>query len=324
MRLTLTALALILSSSTSALADSPKVIASLKPIHSLVAAVMGDTGTPELLVTGGASPHTFSLKPSQAASLTEADLIFWVDPTLEGFLIDPMANLAKEGASMSLLHTEGMSLLEAREGGIWESHHEGDDHGHGHVDEHEGDHEGDHEDEHGEEADHHTLDPHFWLDISNGIAAIAAIEEQLSKTYPDQAPAFAENASNLRDQLRLLDTELKAQLEPVGAQPYIVFHDAYQYFEERYDLSPAGSVTANPEVRPGARRISDLREASSSAICAFAEPQFEARILQRLTEDEGVRLGYLDPLGSSLPAGPEQYAATLRALADSLSGCLTQ
>lgn len=314
MRITLAALIFGLTSITQSLADTPKIVASLKPIHSLVAAVMGETGSPELLVTGGASPHTFSLKPSQAASLAEADLIFWVDPALEGFLVSPMANLAKENASVPLLHTEGVTLLEARQGGIWESHHEDDSHGH--VDEHEDGHEG--------ETDHQTVDPHFWLDIGNGIAVVTTIEHQLSKAYPDLAPVFAENASAFRARLLLLDTELKEQLAPVRNRPYIVFHDAYQYFEERYDLSPAGSVTANPEVRPGARRIADLKQASSTAICIFAEPQFDARILQRLTEDEGLRLGYLDPLGSALPAGPDQYPATLKALADGITDCLSQ
>ncbi|MCE7999147.1 MAG: zinc ABC transporter solute-binding protein [Rhodobiaceae bacterium] len=320
MRITLAALILGLASITPAFADAPKVVASLKPIHSLVAAVMGETGSPELLVTGAASPHTFSLKPSQAASLAEADLVFWVDPTLEGFLVSPMANLAKEDASVPLLHTEGVALLEAREGGIWESHHEDDDHGHRHSDEHEGE----RKDGRGGETDHKTLDPHFWLDIGNGVTIVTTIEHQLSKAYPELTPIFAENAAAFRDQLLALDTELKAQLAPVSAQPYIVFHDAYQYFEERYELSPAGSVTANPEVRPGARRIADLRQASSAAICIFAEPQFEARILQRLTEDEDVHLGYLDPLGSTLPAGQDHYAATLKALANSITDCLSQ
>ncbi len=301
---------------TQAFADTPKVVASLKPIHSLVAAVMGETGSPELLVTGGASPHTFSLKPSQAAVLAEADLIFWVDPAVEGFLVNPMANLAKENASVPLLTAQGVTLLDAREGGVWSSHHDDDDHGHG--DEH------GHDEGHTEEASGLARDPHIWLDIANGIAVVASIEQYLSTTYPDLAPVFAENASDLRERLRGLDDELKTQLAPVSSQPYIVFHDAYQYFEERYDLSPAGSVTANPEVLPGARRIADLRNASSSAICVFAEPQFEPRILERLTEDEGVKLGYLDPLGSALPAGPDQYAATLQALADSLTDCLAQ
>ncbi len=299
-----------------ALADTPKVVASLKPIHSVVAAVMGETGSPELLVTSGASPHTFSLKPSQAALLTEADLIFWVDPAVEGFLVNPMANLAKENASVPLLTAEGVTLLDARQGGVWSSHHDDDDHEH--MDDH------GHDEEHGEATSGHARDPHIWLDIGNGIAVVAAIEQHLSTAYPDLAPVFTENASDLRDRLLELDEELKEQLAPVSSRPYIVFHDAYQYFEERYDLSPAGSVTANPEVRPGARRIADLRDASSTAICVFAEPQFEPRILERLTEDEGVKLGVLDPLGSELAPGPEQYEATLKALADSLTDCLSQ
>lgn len=316
MRIAVASLFLSLFVTTQALADTPKVVASLKPIHSLVAAVMGETGNPELLVTGGASPHTFSLKPSQAAVLADADLIFWVDPAVEGFLVNPMANLAKENASVPLLTAEGVNLLDAREGGVWSSHHDDGEHAHG--DEHE------HDEEHREAKSGHARDPHVWLDIANGIALVASIEHQLSKAYPDLAPLFAENASALRERLLELDDELKEQLAPVSGQPYIVFHDAYQYFEERYDLSPAGSVTANPEVRPGARRIADLRNASSSAICVFAEPQFEPRILERLTEDEGVKLGFLDPLGSGLPPGPEQYEAALKALADSLTDCLAQ
>ncbi len=317
MRVSLAAFFLVLSGMIPAYADAPKVVASLKPIHSLVASIMGETGSPELLVSGAASPHTFSLKPTQAASLTEADLVFWIDPGLENFLIDPLANLVKESASVPLLTAESVSLLEAREGGIWESHHEDDDHGHGHR--HDSEH-GDHEDE----ATHHSVDPHLWLDIENAIALAAVIEQRLSSTYPELASVFSENASELRAELQTLDAELKEQLSPVRTKPYIVFHDAYQYFEERYDLSPAGSVTANPEVRPGARRIADLKQASDTAICVFAEPQFEARILDRLTEDEGVHLGYLDPLGSTLPEGPDHYTATLKALADNLTNCLSQ
>ncbi len=314
MRIAVASLLLNLFAATQTLADTPKVVASLKPIHSLVAAVMGETGSPELLVTGGASPHTFSLKPSQAAVLADADLVFWVDPAVEGFLANPMANLAKEHASVPLLTAEGVILLEAREGGIWSSHHDEDDHEHG--DEH------GHDKEHNEDTSGHARDPHIWLNIANGIALVASIEHHLTTTYPDLAPVFAENAADLRERLRVLDSELKEQLAPVSSQPYIVFHDAYQYFEERYELSPAGSVTVNPEVRPGARRIADLRDASSTAICVFAEPQFEPRIMERLTEDEGVKLGYLDPLGSELAPGPEQYEATLKALADSLTNCL--
>ena len=308
MRIILAALILVLSGLAPALAETPKVVTSLKPIHSLVAAVMGETGNPELLVSGGASPHTFSMKPSHASSLAEADLIFWVGPDLEGFLVGPIANLANEHAPVSLMRAEGVTLLDAREGGVWDSHEDHDGHHHGHE----------------EEETDHTLDPHLWLDMDNALALVSSIEKHLSGTYPDLAPTFSENASALRQELQTLDESLKDQLGPVTDIPYIVFHDAYQYFEERYDLSPAGSVTANPEVRPGARRVADLKQASDSAVCVFAEPQFEARILQLLTEDEGVRLGYLDPLGSALPAGPDHYAATLRGLADSITDCLSR
>lgn len=308
MRIILAALILVLSGVAPAVAETPKVVTSLKPIHSLVAAVMGETGNPELLVSGGASPHTFSMKPSHASSLAEADLIFWVGPDLEGFLVGPIANLANEHAPVSLMRAEGVTLLDAREGGVWDSHEDHDGHHHGHE----------------EEETDHTLDPHLWLDMDNALALVSSIEKHLSGTYPGLAATFKDNASALRQELQTLDESLKDQLGPVTDTPYIVFHDAYQYFEERYDLSPAGSVTANPEVRPGARRIADLKQASNSAVCVFAEPQFEARILQLLTEDEGVHLGYLDPLGSALPAGPNHYAATLRGLADSITDCLSR
>jgi len=308
MRIQIAALLILLTSVACVQADTPKVVASVKPIHSLVAAIMGDTGSPELLVSGGASPHTFSLKPSHAASLSRADLVFWVGPDLEGFLVGPIANLAQENASVSLMRAEGVSLLDAREGGVWGAHEDHDGHRHGHE----------------EEETDHSLDPHLWLDIDNALALVSSIEKQLSKTYPDLAATFSENASGLRQSLQTLDADLMEQLSPVTDTPYIVFHDAYQYFEERYDLSPAGSVTANPEVRPGARRIADLKQASDNAICVFAEPQFEARILQLLTEDDGVRLGYLDPLGSALPAGPDHYAETLKSLANSITDCLSQ
>tara|TARA_R110002072_G_scaffold50348_4_gene135760 strand:- start:88 stop:1017 length:930 start_codon:yes stop_codon:yes gene_type:complete len=309
MRIILAALILSLSGITPTFAETPKVVASLKPIHSLVASVMGEAGSPELLVSGGASPHTFSLKPSHAASLANADLVFWVGPALEAFLVAPIANLAKEGASVSLLHADGVILLEARDGGVWERHLEYDEHDTRRDEE--------------EPADL-TYDPHLWLDIDNALALVIAIEQHLSRAYPDLASIFSKNASELRNQLKTLDADLKEQLSPVNMQPYIVFHDAYKYFEKRYGLSPAGSVTANPEVRPGAKRIADLKQASDNAICVFAEPQFEARILQLLTEEKRVSLSYLDPLGSALPAGPDHYAATLTSLANSITDCLSQ
>jgi zinc transport system substrate-binding protein len=297
------AFAISLLCSTSVFAETPKVVVSVKPIHSLVASILGETAEPLLLIDGGASPHTFSLKPSHASALNQAALVFWVGPDLESVLINPMDNLVQEGSSVPLIHADGVSLLEAREGGIW-----GD---HAHHDEHEEDTE-----------EEHSFDPHIWLDIQNAIAITKTIERRLSQTYPELAPSFSENANTLRTQLNVLDQELREQLAPVSETPYYVFHDAYQYFEKSYSLSPLGAVTVNPEVKPGARRLTEMKEAGDGVVCVFAEPQFEPRILRILMEDEGTKLGYLDPLGSELQSSPGHYAATLRALATSLTDCL--
>jgi zinc transport system substrate-binding protein len=305
MRAYLLAFILALLSAAPSFADTPRVVASIKPIHSLVTSIMGNTGEPTLLVSGGASPHTFSLKPSHASALSAADLVFWIGPDLEGFLTNPMANLVQDGASVPLMSGEGVALLEAREGGVWGEHLHHEDHAEGE-----------------EEKVEHAFDPHIWLDMGNTIALTKIIESSLSTTYPSLASTFSENADRLRSDLTALDLELEHQLTPFTAKPYFVFHDAYQYFESRYNLTPLGAVTANPGVRPGARRMVELKEAGQGPMCVFAEPQFEPRILHVLMEDEGTKLGYLDPLGSSIPEGPDHFAATLKALTTSISDCL--
>jgi zinc transport system substrate-binding protein len=285
-----------------------QVVTSLKPVHSLTAAIMGETGTPTLLISGSASPHTFSLKPSHARALEKADLVVWIGAALERFLEAPLTNLASNALSLPLIEAEGISLLDARTGGIWSGQEDNDHHDHADHDEHDGE----------------ALDPHIWLDLSNAIAMTRAIETALNEVYPEQAAIFSENAKALRAQLRKLDQDIEALTQPVTNRPYFVFHDAYQYFEKYYGLTPLGAVTASPDIRPGARRLTDLREVgdAQSRICVFAEPQFEPRLLNILTERENATLAYLDPLGSDIPAGPEQYEKTMRALVDNLVTCL--
>ncbi len=286
-----------------------QVVVSIKPVHSLVAAIMGETGEPTLLVTGGTSPHTFSLKPSHAIALAHADLVIWIGPEFERFLKAPLANLATDTRSLPLMHLEDITRLRTREGGIW-----GATHGHIEV-----------TNEGPEQAESQTVDPHIWLDISNTIIITTAIEKALSEIYPSHAATFARNANELRMTLNALDAEITSRTAPVAALPFFVFHDAYQYFENRYKLSPLGAVTVSPDIRPGARRLIDMKEAGKEHdhLCVFAEPQFEPRLLQVLTEGNMARLAYLDPLGSDIPAGPEQYAQTMRDLTANLVSCLT-
>lgn len=319
--------------------QSPHVVVTIKPAHSLVAAVMEGVAEPDLLIAGSGSPHGEALKPSQARSLQKAGAVIRVSETLETFLNRSIANMAGEARVITLDETPGLTLHRAREGGLWEDHghaasphaehgahpgHEeqaaaGHDHGaHGSSTEIQGGQE-DHE-----PHAHGTYDTHLWLDPRNARKLAGRIAAALSEIWPQHESAFKANAARLRERLAALDAELAEQLAPLQDKPYIVFHDAYRYFEERYGLSPAGSVTVAPERVPGARRLSEIRERikRASPLCVFAEPQFEPRLVATLIEGTQARRGVLDPLGAELEPGPELYFTLMRNLADNLARCL--
>ena len=282
--------------------ELPAVVATVKPVHSLVAGVMGEIGTPTLLVRGGKSPHGFTLRPSDARALEQADLVFWIGPQLETFLPRALESLVGETATVRLLDAPGLTLWPVREGGAWEGHdhaHEGeahDDHGHddhGHEGEAHDDH--DHDDDHAHDHDHAhdddhagaAIDGHVWLDPANARALVAAIADALAAVDPAHAEAYAANAAALTADLEALDAELAASLGPVADRPFVVFHDAYRGLEEYYGLNAVGSITVSPEIRPGAARLAEIREriAELEAVCVFAEPQFPARSFD--TRDRG-------------------------------------
>jgi zinc transport system substrate-binding protein len=285
---------------------APNVVATVKPIHSLVASVMGDRGTPALIVRGGASPHTYSLKPSDARVLDSADVVFWSGHGMEVFLEDSIETLAPHATIVELSDAPGIELLPVREGGAFEPH------------EHEGEEEHDHEHEHGE------LDMHFWLDPVAAEHMVSAIAETLSAADPDNASVYAANAASTVAHLKSLAAELATQLAPVKDKPFIVFHDAYQYFERRFGLTVAGSITVSPEVMPGAQRVGELHAKLQDldAACIFAEPQFEPAIVTTIAEGTSAKTAVLDPEGAALPEGAGLYDALLRGLATSLVDCL--
>jgi zinc transport system substrate-binding protein len=309
---------------------APAVVASTKPIHSLVAAVMGDAGTPELIVKGAASPHTYSLRPSDAGALESADIVFWTGHGMELFLADALKTLSTNARVVELAEAPGIELLPVREGGAFEAHahdHEGhdhDDHDHDHDDhdDHE-DHEG-HEDHEDHDHAHDEGDMHFWLDPENAKLMVAEIAKVLSETDPDNAAAYAANADAELARLDQLQAEIAATLAPVAEKPFIVFHDAYQYFEARFGLEVAGAVTLSPEAMPGAARIDELRArvAELGATCVFAEPNFEPAIVRTIVEGTEAKAGTLDPEGASLTEGPDLYPELLRGLASGLVECL--
>lgn len=289
--------------------EAPVVTVSVKPLHSLVAAVMQGVGEPKLIVGGSASPHTYSLKPSNASDIENAKVVFWLGPNFEHFLEQPLQSLAADADVVAMEDAPGVTKLPFREGGAFEAH---DDH----------DHEGEaaHED-HDEEA---GFDLHFWLDPQNAAAMVETIRDRLIKADPAHADQYRANALAVDANLDALDRELADQLAPLKDKPFIVFHDAYQYFEKRYGLRVAGSITVSPETPPGAARVAEIHDkiASLGATCVFAEPQFEPKLIAVVTEGSQAKSGTLDPEGGTLTEGPDLYFTLMRNLAGSLADCL--
>jgi zinc transport system substrate-binding protein len=299
-----------------ALAAAPRVVVSVKPLHSLVAGVMAGVGEPELLVRGAGSPHTYSLKPSDARLLDGAQVIFWVGESLEGFLARPLAALGSRARIVAVAKAPGIALLRGRAGGAWEDHEDHEDH-EGHGDEAPAAGGGD---AHGDAG----YDGHVWLDPANARAVVRLAATVLGEADPANRARYAGNADRLVARVDALDAELQAALAPVRDVPFIVFHDAYHYLERRYGLRAVGAVAVSPERGPGARRVAEVRERirASGARCVFSEPQFPSALLGTLTEGTAVRVATLDPLGADLPAGPEAWFALMRNLAAALDSCL--
>ena len=290
--------------------EGPAVVVSIKPIHSLVAGVMAGLGEPVLLVQGAGSEHSYSLRPSQARALDQAEVVFWMGETMETFLIKPLQALSGNAKVVALWETPGLTLLPTREGGMWEEHEHGDEHAEAHEAE-------------GEHA-HGETDMHVWLDPGNAKVLLAAIATTLSDADPRNASIYQTNAARLDQRLDELDRSLQGTLAAVADRPYVVFHDAYQYFEHRYGVSAVGAITINPTVRPGAQRLGEIRERLEhlDAACVFAEPQFEPALVDTLIEGTSAGKGVLDPLGAALEEGPDQYFGLMHGLADSLVECL--
>ncbi|NBT41402.1 MAG: zinc ABC transporter substrate-binding protein ZnuA [Alphaproteobacteria bacterium] len=311
---------ILMSNATLANADL-KVVASIKPVHSLVTAVMEGVGKPELLVEGAGSPHTYSLKPSQANKLQKADIVFWMSHDLEAFLENSIESIAKNAKAVSLMDAHDLIKLNFREGGAFDAHGHDDhkDHDeHGHDDHKDHGHK-DHDD-HG----HHGTDPHVWLDPVNAKAMIHEIEAALIEADPANASAYEANAKAMMSKLDNLVAEIDAELQPVKGRGYVVFHDAYQYFENRFGVSAVGSITVSPEVLPGAERVAELREKvrDLDATCVFSEPQFQPKLVKTITENTNAGTGVLDPLGASIDDGAELYFTLIRNMAASLKKCL--
>ncbi len=335
-------------------ADVPDVVTDILPVQSLAAQVMDGLGTPDVLLRPGASPHGYALRPTEARALQEAELVFWVGPALTPWLTGPLETLSGEALHVALLDAAGTEVLQTREGPLFEAEHPHDDDahadevhaedapeekshdGHAHDDHAASEHAQDdtdhgHEHEAHGDDDHHAAsghthsgpDPHAWLDPSNARVWLAAIAQALGDADPDNADTYRANAQTAIEALEVQEQHIADRLSPLSKRSFTVYHDAFQYFEHRFGLTPLGAIAMNDASAPGPARLTALRDRLTDAgvQCVFSEPQYNAGLI-RAVSPEGAAHAVLDPLGAELPAGAGLYAGLLEALSTTIEECL--
>ena len=305
-------------------AAEPRVVVSIKPLEGIAAGVMDGIGKPYLLLPGGASPHSHSLKPSDARALRRAQIVFWIGPALETFMVKPLRVLGRDSRQVALSKEPGMIQHKVREGGLWESHDHDDDDDHGQKKDGHKDH--GHK-SHGHKDHGHkdaaNLDGHVWLDPRNGMLFARAMARELIKADPGNAAQYRKNLTATLGRIRKADQQSSAILTPVRRRPYIVFHDAFQYLEKRYRLAGAGSITLEGR-NPGARRLYQIRRRilKQQVRCVFIEPQFASGLARTVVAGTSAKIGKVDPIGAHLEGRKGDYAKLLLNAARSISACL--
>ena len=333
-----------------------KVVASIKPIHSLASYLMNGVAKPDLIVDGYASPHGFAMKPSHAKMLQNADLIFWVGEDLESFLEKPLGSIAKKAEKIELMQVKGLQILKFRERNIFDDH---DDHGHDdHCkkedhDDHDhdshakkDDHDDHGHDDHGKKEDHDDhdhdshakkdghddhddheghahgeFDPHIWLDPINAKVILFEMSKHLIENDPKNEKIYKENLSKGYKEIDKLTKDVSSELSNSVAS--IVFHDAYQYFEKRFSVNILGAFTVNTDVMPGAEQLAEIREVieNDKVACVFSEPQFNPDIIKAVAKDMNIKTGVVDPLGATLNPGKDLYFSLIKNMSASFKGC---
>ena len=285
------------------------IVVSIKPIHSLVASITKGIGEPFLILQRQASPHTYSLRPSEAKKLHNAKAVFWIGEELENFLVKPLETLGRRARIVTLSKSSGLTRLEFRKAIQFKSKkgasQKSGDQNHGHH--------------------HEKIDQHFWLDPVNAIAFSKKIEATLKNMDPANAQIYDSNANQLRVRLNKLQRETAAKLTPLREGRFYVFHDAYQYFERRFGLSARGAIIFHPDIPLSAKRVSQIQNSikNTGTVCVFSEPQFNPKTVKLVTRGTAARLAILDPIGSALPAGPNLYFQLINNVSTSFEKCLS-
>ena len=315
-----------------------KVVTSIKPLHSLASYLMDGVGKPDLIVDGYASPHGFSMKPSHAKMLQNANLIFWVGEDLESFLKKPLSSIAKKAEKIELIEIKGLNVLKFRERNIFDEHNhddhakkedDHDDHDHDDHAKKEDDHDDHDHDDHGKKKEHDDheghahgeFDPHVWLDTMNAKVMLNEMADHLIENDPKNEAKYKSNLDKALKDIDKLTIEVMTELN--NSVSSIVFHDAYQYFEKRFNVNVLGAFTVNTDVMPGAEQLAEIREIieHDKVACVFSEPQFNPDIINAVAKDMKIKTGILDPLGATLDSGKDLYFKLIRNMSASFKGC---
>ncbi len=323
-----------------------KVVTSIKPIHSLVSYIMDGVGSPDLIVDGYNSPHGFSLKPSHAKMLQEANIVIYVGEGVEEFLEKPLESIANNAVKFELLGQSGIKKLKFRERNIFEGHDDHDDHGHGKKKKDHDDHDDhdkkakkedhdDHDDhdkkakkddhdDHGHDDHGHghgEFDPHIWLDPMNAKIIVKKVTNQLSKLDKENSSIYKSNSKKALKELDQMIKEVKSDVNKDAK--VVVFHDAYQYFEKRFNVNIIGALTVNTDVLPGAEQLAEIREVieHEKVTCVLSEPQFNPDIVETIAKDTNISSGVLDPLGATLDSGKTLYFDLIKNISTSIKSC---
>ncbi|WIY27796.1 zinc ABC transporter substrate-binding protein [Parasedimentitalea psychrophila] len=292
-------------------AEVPRVATDIAPVHGLVARVMMGVGTPDLVMQPGASPHGYSMRPSEAMALSRSDFVIWMGEGLTPWLEGSVETLARDATVIELLDSDGITVLPFREGARFADHdseteEDGhDDHGH--------------DDAHG----HEGIDPHAWLAPENGKLWLELIAIELAQFDPVNAETYRANAAAGRAEIDQAVVTIDAALAPLRNGGFVVFHDAFQYFETSFELSALAAISLGDASSPSPARIVEVRDtvAELGVSCVFSEPQFNPGLVAAVLDGTGAKTAVIDPMGTEIPLGPQFYPALLLDLGQRMAGC---
>ena len=297
-----------------------KVVTTIQPLHSLISNVMGKKGKLDLILEGTASPHSFTLKPSHARMIENADIVFWIDKDLESFLEKPLKSIPKKAKIVHLMDLSSLEIHKFREKNIYGGHDDHDDHDkHGHKKDKHDKH--DDHDKHGHAHAHGEFDVHIWLDPNNAKVIVKEVANQLATLDSKNSDFYKENAEKTLNKLDNLINKIDKSINKKAS--FVTFHDAYQYFEKRFGIEALGALTINTDIQPGAKQIEEIEHLveDKNIKCIFSEPQFNPKLINMIAKSTGAKTGILDPLGSSYKPGQDLYFNLINDLYQNINKC---